>query len=211
MHERRRHHDNPGGDPETTPAGNTPEEARQPSQGNCQSTWSPTKSRRSPWHRTTPGPNCCCWSSGGPVSASLRRLRSRLLTSHSMPRPRYCGCAPARATGPGSYRYTASCRTRCASALAYGNISQGKLVDVHPSTAWRWVRAAVRRAEEQGAIVPGRKIGTHTLRRSYACHLLTNGIQFNYLSRWLGHSSMQTTLIYLELTPDPSGNLDRVP
>ena len=41
--------------------------------------------------------------------------------------------------------------------------------------------------------------------------LLMNGIQINYLSRWLGHSSIQTTLIYLELVPDPSGSLDRVP
>ena len=59
--------------------------------------------------------------------------------------------------------------------------------------------------------MPGRKIGTHTLRLSYARHLLMNGIQINYLSRWLGHSSIQTTLIYLELVPDPSGSLDRVP
>ena len=29
----------------------------------------------------------------------------------------------------------------------------------------------------------------------------------NYLSRWLGHSSIQTTLIYLELVPDPDGEL----
>ena len=97
------------------------------------------------------------------------------------------------------------------SALSYGSIDQGRLVDVHPSTAWRWVRAAVKRAEELGAIAPGRRIGTHTLRHSYARHLLMNGIQINYLSRWLGHSSIQTTLIYLELVPDPSGSLDRVP
>ena len=51
----------------------------------------------------------------------------------------------------------------------------------------------------------------HTLRHSYARHLLMNGTQINYLSRWLGHSSIQTTLIYLELVPDPSGSLDRVP
>ena len=35
-------------------------------------------------------------------------------------------------------------------------------------------------------------------------HLLTSGILINYLSRWLGHSSIQTTLIYLELVPDPT-------
>ena len=45
---------------------------------------------------------------------------------------------------------------------------------------------------------------------SYARHLLMNGIPINYLSRWLGHSSIQTTLIYLELVPDPSGSLAAV-
>ena len=97
------------------------------------------------------------------------------------------------------------------SALSYGSIDQGRLVDVHSSTAWRWVRMAVIMAEELGAILPGRRIGTHTLRHSYARHLLMNGIQINYLSRWLGHSSIQTTLIYLELVPDPPGGLDRAP
>ena len=62
-----------------------------------------------------------------------------------------------------------------------------------------------------GRSCPGARLGTHTLRHSYARHLLMNGIQINYLSRWLGHSSIQTTLIYLELVPDQSGSLDRVP
>ena len=30
-----------------------------------------------------------------------------------------------------------------------------------------------------------------------------NGIPINYLSRWLGHSSIQTTLSTLELVPGP--------
>ena len=145
------------------------------------------------------------------------------------------GASYRRGAGPGGLRPLTGCRTTYAesprrqgqqsrnvpmhrelqaalrSALSYGSISQGKLVDVHPSTAWRWVRAAVTRTEELGAVAPGRRIGTHTLRHSYARHLLMNGIQINYLSRWLGHSSIQTTLIYLELVPDPSGSLDRVP
>ena len=65
--------------------------------------------------------------------------------------------------------------------VAHGSIDQGKLVDVHLSTAWRWVKAAVRRAEELGAVVSGRKVGAHTLRHSYARNLLMNGIQINYL------------------------------
>ena len=97
------------------------------------------------------------------------------------------------------------------SALAYGDISQGRIIEAHPTTAWRWVKTAVKRAEELGAIAPGKRIGTHTLRHSYARHLLMNGIPINYLSRWLGHSSIQTTLIYLELVPDPTGSLAMVP
>ena len=97
------------------------------------------------------------------------------------------------------------------SALAYGDISQGRIVEAHPATAWRWVKAAVKRAEELGAISPGKRVSTHTLRHSYARHLLMNGIPINYLSRWLGHSSIQTTLIYLEFVPDPTGSLAMVP
>ena len=49
------------------------------------------------------------------------------------------------------------------------------------------------------------------LRHSCARHLLVHGIPINYLSRWLGHSAIQTTLIYLELVPDPTGSLASVP
>ena len=73
------------------------------------------------------------------------------------------------------------------------------------------MKTAVKRAEELGVIAPGKRTGTHTLRHSYARHLLMNGIPINYLSRWLGHSSIQTTLIYLELVPDPTGSLAAVP
>ena len=95
--------------------------------------------------------------------------------------------------------------------MAYGDINQGRIIEAHHTTAWRWVQTAVKRAEELGAIAPGKRIGTHALRRSYARHLLMNGIRINYLSRWLGHSSIQTTLIYLELVPDPTGSLKAVP
>ena len=96
-------------------------------------------------------------------------------------------------------------------ALAYGNVYEGRIIDVHRTTAHRWVQKAVVRAEQLGAIPPGREVSTHTFRHSYARHLLMNGIPINYLSRWLGHSSIQTTLIYLELVPDPSGSLAAVP
>lgn len=69
----------------------------------------------------------------------------------------------------------------------------------------RLIRATKSRAEELETLPCGRRISSHTLRHSYARHLLVNGIPINYLSRWLGHSSIQTTLVYLELVPDPTG------
>ena len=69
----------------------------------------------------------------------------------------------------------------------------------------------MKRANELGAIAPEKRVGTHTLRHIYTRHLFMNGIPINYLSRWLGHSSIQTTLIYLELVPDPTGSLAMVP
>ena len=99
-----------------------------------------------------------------------------------------------------------------ASSLQFGSIAQGdKLIRASRSTADRWIRAATEKAVEAGAIPAGRRISSHTLRHSYARHLLVNGIPINYLSRWLGHSSIQTTLIYLELVPDPTGSLATVP
>ena len=65
------------------------------------------------------------------------------------------------------------------SALAYGDISQGRLIEAHTTTAWRWVKTAVKRAEELGAISPAKRVSTHTLRHSYARHLLMNGIPIN--------------------------------
>ena len=96
-------------------------------------------------------------------------------------------------------------------ALAYGDISRGRIIEAHTTTAWRWVKTAVKRAEELGAISPGKQVSTHTLRHSYARHLVMNGNPINYISRWLGRSSFQTTLVYLELVPDPSGSLAMVP
>ena len=95
--------------------------------------------------------------------------------------------------------------------LQFADLGRGKVIGVSRSTAWRWVQEAASRAVALGALTAGRRVGTHTFRHSYARHLLLHGVPINYLSRWLGHRSIQTTLIYLELVPDPAGRQATVP
>ena len=96
--------------------------------------------------------------------------------------------------------------------LAYGEISQGRIIEAHPATAWRWVKTAVKRTEELGKICPG-----EAYQHPYAAPQLRPASSDERASpsttyrAGLGTASIQTALIYLKLVPDLTGSLAMVP
>lgn len=51
-----------------------------------------------------------------------------------------------------------------------------------------------------------KRVSIHTLRHSYATHLLEAGVSLKVIQQYLGHSSLQTTLVYLHLTDTAEEN-----
>lgn len=61
------------------------------------------------------------------------------------------------------------------------------------------VQGCLRRVVEQLGWAK-RGICVHTLRHSYATHLLESGVNLRLIQKYLGHSSLLTTTLYLHLT-----------
>jgi integrase/recombinase XerD len=80
------------------------------------------------------------------------------------------------------------------SRVLHGKKSDSQ-IPVSISTVQRALRDAVHAAGIQK-----RDVSIHTLRHSYATHLLEAGVNLRVIQRYMGHSSLETTMIYLHLT-----------
>lgn len=63
-------------------------------------------------------------------------------------------------------------------------------------SVWLVIRAAAERAQITAEVSP------HTLRHSFATHLLSGGADVRTVQELLGHASVTTTQIYTQVTPD---------
>ena len=67
------------------------------------------------------------------------------------------------------------------------------------------VQGAFRAAKREASIAK-RGVSIHTLRHSYATHILEAGVNLRVIQKNLGHSSLETTMVYLHLSA--KGNED---
>ena len=68
------------------------------------------------------------------------------------------------------------------------------------------IRAFLKRSCKSANIA--KKVTPHTLRHSYATHLLENGIDLRYIQELLGHAKPETTMLYTHVSKKDLLNIE---
>ncbi|MCK0197373.1 site-specific integrase [Ancylobacter sp. 6x-1] len=80
-------------------------------------------------------------------------------------------------------------------ALARGGMPDQRLWSVNRSTAYRWVKRAMRLAD-----VHGRQACPRGLRHGFGARNVIAGTQLNFIQKWMGHASPRSTVIYMDVS-----------
>jgi site-specific recombinase XerD len=62
------------------------------------------------------------------------------------------------------------------------------------------VQKAVKAAAQEAGI--HKPVSVHTLRHSFATHLLLNGVDIRQIQEYLGHANVETTMIYTHVVKE---------
>lgn len=73
-----------------------------------------------------------------------------------------------------------------------------KQADVTTPVSIGTIQGAIKRITEK--LNFGKKVSCHTMRHCYGTHLLEAGVSLKAIQKFMGHSSLQTTMVYLHLT-----------
>lgn len=84
-----------------------------------------------------------------------------------------------------------------------GWLFPGETTDKH--LAARSIQAVLMRAIHASGIT--KKVSMHTLRHSFATHLLDHGTDLRYIQELLGHQSVRTTELYTHISPKGLGRI----
>jgi integrase/recombinase XerD len=151
-----------------------------------------------PAYRDKPGKLHVRHAKGGkdrmvPVSPAMLRDLGQWWLTHQHPQYLFPGFG---------YRWKNATRCDASSQVkAQAEIMRAAAEPIGESTLQNTFRKAVLESGLAGpAGSPNRKITIHTLRHSYATHMLEEGVHLRVISSYLGHASIEQTMVYTHLT-----------